>query len=45
MLSLLGNVTSNSVSVYLKLFSVTDANQQILVRYKMSKFFQPNVTP
>ena len=31
-LSLLTNVTSDSVRIYLKLFSVTDANQQRLVR-------------
>ena len=42
-LSSLANVTSDSIRVYLKLFSVTDANQQILVRSKMSKIFQPNV--
>ena len=42
-LSTLANVTSDSVCVYLKLFSVTDANQQRLVRSKMSSIFKPSV--
>ena len=42
-LSTLANVTSNGVCVYLKLFSVTDANQRRLVRSKMSTIFKPNV--
>ena len=42
-LSSLANVTSNSIHVYLKLFSITDANQWRLVRSKMSKIFQPNI--
>ena len=42
-LSTLANVTSNGVCVYLKLFSVTDANQQRLVRSKMSGIFKPSV--
>ena len=36
LLSHLANVTSDSVCVYLKLFSVTDANQRRLLRFKMS---------
>ena len=36
------NVTSKSVCVYLRLFSVTDYNQQRLVRTKMSSIFKPN---
>ena len=36
LLSHLANVTSDSVRVYLKLFSVTDANQRRLLRFKMS---------
>ena len=36
----LANITSNSVHVYLKLFSVNDANQQRLVRNKMSTIFR-----
>ena len=36
LLSHLENVTSDSVHVYLKLFSVTDANQRRLLRFKMS---------
>ena len=42
-LSTLTNVTSNGVCVYLKLFSVTDANQWRLVRSKMSTIFKPSV--
>ena len=42
-LSTLANVTSNGVCVYLKLFSVTDANQRRLVRSKMSTIFNSNV--
>ena len=34
--SSLGNVTCNNIRVYLKLFSVTDANQRRLVRSEMS---------
>ena len=43
LLSQLANVTSDSVCVYLKLFSVTDANQRRLVRFKMSIIFKPNI--
>ena len=43
LLSHLANVTSDSVCVYLKLFSVTDANQRRLVRFKMSIIFKPNI--
>ena len=39
----LANVKSNSVCVYLKLFSVTDANQWTLVRSMMSSIFKPSV--
>ena len=42
-LSTLANVISDSVCVYLKLFSVTDANQRRLVRSKMSSIFKPSV--
>ena len=42
-LSTLANVTSDSVHVYLKLFSVTDANQQRLVRSKMSRILKPSL--
>ena len=37
------NVTSDSVCVYLRLFSVTDYNQQRLVRSKMCSIFKPNM--
>ena len=43
LLSHLANVTSDRVCVYLKLFSVTDANQRRLVRFKMSIIFKPNI--
>ena len=43
LLSHLENVTSDSVHVYLKLFSVTDANQRRLLRLKMSIIFKPNI--
>ena len=42
-LSSLANVTSNSVCVYLKLFSITNTNQRRLVRSKMSNIFKPKV--
>ena len=42
-LSVLTNVTSDSIRVYLKLFSVTDANQQRWVRSKMSYILKPNI--
>ena len=42
-LSTLTNVTSDSVHVPFKLFSVTDANQQRLVRSKMSSIFKTSV--
>ena len=42
-LSQLANVTNNSICVCLKLFSVTNANQQRLVRSKMSSIFKPSV--
>ena len=42
-LSVLANITSDSIRVYLKLFSVTDANQQRLVRSKMSSIFKSSV--
>ena len=42
-LSVLTNVTSDSICVYLKLFSVTDANQQRWVRSKMSYILKPNI--
>ena len=37
------NVTSDSVFVYLRLFSVTDYNQWRLVRSKMCSIFKPNM--
>ena len=37
------NVTSDSVCVYLRLFSVTDYNQQRLIRLKMCSIFKPNM--
>ena len=37
------NVTSDSVRVYLKLFSVKDTNQQRLVRSQMSSIFKHSV--
>ena len=43
-LSQLANVMKDSVHVYLKLFSVTDANQLRLVRSKMSSIFKPSVS-
>ena len=42
-LTQIANVTSDSVRVYLKLFSVTDTNQFRLVKSKMSNIFKPNV--
>ena len=39
----LANITSDRIRVYLKLFSITDANQRRLVRSKMSNIFKPNV--
>ena len=42
-LSSLANVTSDSICVYLKLFSVTDAKQRSLVRSKMSNICKPNI--
>ena len=42
-LSKLANVTSDSIHIYLKLFSITDANQRRLVRSKMSNIFKPNI--
>ena len=39
LLSVLANITSDSIRVYLKLFSVTDVNQWRLVRSKMSNIF------
>ena len=39
------NVTSDSVCVYLRLFSVTDYNQQRLIRSKMCSIFKPNMRP
>ena len=42
-LASLANVTSDSVCVYLRLFSVTDFNQRRLVRSKMCTIFKPNV--
>merc|ERR1711867_61428 len=42
-LSTLANVTSDSVGVYLKLLSITDANQRRLVRSKMSSIFKPSI--
>ena len=39
----LANVTSDNFCVYLKLFSVTDANQWRLVRSKMSSIFKPSM--
>ena len=42
-LTQIANVTSDSIRVYLKLFSITDANQWRLDRFKMSKIFKPNV--
>ena len=40
---MLANVSRDSVHVYLKLFSFTDANQPRLVRSKMSNIFKPNI--
>ena len=37
------NFTSDSVRIYLRLFSVTDYNQRRLVRNKMSLIFKPNI--
>ena len=37
------NVTSDSVRIYLRLFSFTYYNQQRLVRTKMSSIFKPNM--
>ena len=37
------NFTSDSVWIYLRLFSVTDNNQRRLVRNKMSLIFKPNI--
>ena len=37
------NVTSKSVWIYLRLYSITDYNQQRLVRTKMSSIFKPNL--
>ena len=42
-LSSRANVTWVSVCVYLKLFSMTDANQRGLVRSNMSNIFKPNI--
>ena len=42
-LASLANVTSDSVRVYLRLFSVTDFNQRRLVRSKMCTILKPNV--
>ena len=39
----LANFISDSVCLYLKLFSVTDANQQRLVRARMSSIFKPSL--
>ena len=41
LLSKLANVTSDSIHVYLKPFSVTDTNQRRLVRSKMFNIFKP----
>ena len=35
------NVTSNSICVFLKLYSVNDVNQRRLVRSKMANIFKP----
>ena len=46
MYSLLANftkVTSNSVQIYLRLYSVTDYNQRRLVRTKMCSIFKSNL--
>ena len=43
LLSTLTNVISNSVHVYLKLFTVSDYNPQRLVRSKMSSIFRPDM--
>ena len=37
------NVTSNSVWIYLRLFSVTDYNQWRLVRSNMCSIFKPKI--
>ena len=37
------NVTSDSVQIYLRLYSITDYNQQRLVRTKMCSIFKPNL--
>ena len=36
------NVTSDSVGIYLRLYSITDYNQQRLVRTKMCSIFKLN---
>merc|ERR1711895_304198 len=36
------NVTSDSIRIFLKLFSVTDKNQIRLVKSKMAKIFKPH---
>ena len=43
LLANLTNITSDSVCVYLKLFSVTNANQQRLVRSKISRIFKSSM--
>ena len=40
-LSRTANVTSDSIRMFLKLFSVTDANQRRLVKSKMASIFKP----
>ena len=42
-LSSLADITSDSGCVYMKLFSVNDANQHRLVRFMVSNIFKPNV--
>ena len=37
------NGTSNSVQIFLRLYSITDFNQQRLVKQKMATIFKPNL--
>ena len=41
-LSRTANVTSDSIRMFLKLFSVTDSNQRRLVKSKMASIFKPH---
>ena len=39
----LANITSDSLGIYLRLYSVTDFNQWRLVKTKMTSIFNPNL--